>query len=72
MHAAFSADGKSVVFSSERGGLLDETPLISVFCPQPYGDLFSIQLSDKTVTQITKSKWENSLPDWVEETRLLF
>jgi len=64
LHAEFSPDGSCVVFTSERGGLLEETPLLPIFSPQPYGDIYSVEISSKIVTRITESKWECSLPNW--------
>ena len=61
-----SPDGKWLVFSSQRGGLNDEEPLIPVFNPQPYGDLYALRLADGLVVRLTHNKWEDGTPTWVE------
>lgn len=64
VHPFFSPDDKWIVYSSERRGLKDETPLIPVFSPQPYGDIYAMRLKNKKVIAITDNKWEDSLPFW--------
>lgn len=68
-HPAYSPDGKWLVFTSQRGRLNDEEPLLTVFNPQPYGEVYAVRLADKMVVRLTHNKWEDGTPTWVEIPR---
>jgi Tol biopolymer transport system component len=64
----FSADGRWVVFTSERGGINDEEPLVQeiLFGPQMYGDIYAYHLRDGYLVRLTHNKWEDGAPFWVD------
>lgn len=64
-HACFSPKGDKLVFSSNRGGHKIEGPLSFFFNPQPYGDIWTIDLTSRKITQLTSSPYEDSLPTWI-------
>jgi len=63
-HCAWSADGKYIVFSSARLGFRDETPLYDG-SPQPYAELFVMNVDGSNQRPITSDKWEEGTPAWV-------
>ena len=65
-HLAFSWDGKWLIFSSEQGGLSDESPLIQshLFSIQDYGEMYAYRLQDGTTIRLTHNKWEEGVPSW--------
>lgn len=64
MHPRFSPDGKWVVFTSDRGGWMDEWFLSGRF-PQPYGELYAVLANGSgPAIKLTDDKWEDSLAFW--------
>lgn len=70
-HPWFSPDGEWIVYTSERGGISDEEPLVQevVFGPQMYGELFARRLSDGLEVRLTHNKWEEGNPFWLRPAR---
>ena len=66
-HPWFSPDGEWIVYTSERGGISDEEPMVQevVFGPQMYGELFARRLSDGLEVRLTHNKWEEGNPFWL-------
>jgi Tol biopolymer transport system component len=66
-HPWFSPDGAWLVYTSERGGINDEEPMVQevVFGPQMYGELFARRLSDGFELRLTHNKWEEGNPFWL-------
>jgi Tol biopolymer transport system component len=64
MHPRFSPDGKWIVFTSDRGGWMDEWFLSGRF-PQPYGELYVLAVDGSSpAIRLTEDKWEDSLAFW--------
>jgi Tol biopolymer transport system component len=70
-HPWFSPDGEWIVYTSERGGISDEEPMVQevVFGPQMYGELYSRRLSDGLEVRLTHNKWEEGNPFWLRPAR---
>jgi Tol biopolymer transport system component len=70
-HPWFSPDGEWIVYTSERGGISDEEPMVQevVFGPQMYGELFARRLSDGLEVRLTHNKWEEGNPFWLRPAR---
>jgi Tol biopolymer transport system component len=66
-HPWFSPDGEWIVYTSERGGISDEEPMVQevVFGPQMYGELFARRLRDGLEVRLTHNKWEEGNPFWL-------
>jgi hypothetical protein len=65
--AAFSPDGAWLVYTSERGGISDEEPIVQevVFGPQMDGELFARCLSDGFEVRLKHNEWEEGNPFWL-------
>ncbi|HEX7236271.1 MAG TPA: hypothetical protein VF405_04860 [Gammaproteobacteria bacterium] len=70
-HPWFSPDGAWIVYTSERGGINDEEPMVQevVFGPQMYGELYARRLSDGLEIRLTHNKWEEGNPFWLRPGR---
>ena len=70
-HPWFSPDGAWIVYTSERGGINDEEPMVQevVFGPQMYGELYARRLSDGFEVRLTHNKWEEGNPFWLRPAR---
>jgi Tol biopolymer transport system component len=70
-HPWFSPDGAWIVYTSERGGINDEEPMVQevVFGPQMYGELYARRLSDGLEIRLTHNKWEEGNPFWLRPSR---
>jgi Tol biopolymer transport system component len=66
-HPWFSPDGAWIVYTSERGGINDEEPMVQevVFGPQMYGELYARRVSDGLEIRLTHNKWEEGNPFWL-------
>jgi len=62
-HCAWSPDAKFIVFSSSRFGFRDEAPLYDG-SPQPYAELFVMDVDGSNQRPITDDKWEEGTPAW--------
>lgn len=70
-HPWFSPDGEWIVYTSERGGISDEEPMVQevVFGPQMYGELYARRSSDGLEIRLTHNKWEEGNPFWLRPAR---
>lgn len=64
-NACFSADGKSVLFTSERNG--DDNQIFSVYDNtfQQYGQIFIMNADGSDKRMLTDSRWEDSMPLYI-------
>lgn len=67
-HATWTADGQSILFMSSRSGFKDEAALYDN-SPQPYAQVYIMRADGSDVRQLTDSRWEDSMPVFVPETK---
>lgn len=61
-HCAWTADSKSVIYSSSQLGHRDEAPLYDRGSAQPYAELFIANADGSNPRPITDDKWEQATP----------
>lgn len=62
-HPYFSPDGKSIVFTSDYGGISAE-PISNPHHYQPYGEIFKIKLDGSGLKRLTHNSFEDGTPAW--------
>lgn len=71
-HPWFSPDGEWIAYTSLKGGLNDEAPLVQslTFAPQLAGEIYLYRISDGHEIRLTHNKWEDGFPSWVRAPRM--
>jgi hypothetical protein len=69
-HPRYSPDGEWIVYTSGKGGINDEEPLVQavIFAAQMYGEIYAYRLRDGLSVRLTHDKWENGVPFWIERS----
>jgi Tol biopolymer transport system component len=62
-HPHFAPDGRWIVFTSRRAGFSAEEISLP-HQPQPYGDLFAVQLDGTGLVRLTHNGFEEGTPAW--------
>ena len=63
-HANWTPDGRRIFFMSTRTGFKDEREMYDN-SPQPYAQVFIMDVDGTHVRQLTESRWEDSMPVYV-------
>lgn len=62
-HPSFSPDSKTIVFTSDYGGISAE-PISNPHHYQPYGEIFTVKLDGSDLTRLTHNSFEDGTPTW--------
>lgn len=62
-HPWFSPDSKSMVFTSDYGGVSAE-PISNPHHYQPYGDIYTIRIDGSDIQRLTHNSYEDGTPTW--------
>ncbi|GKU87746.1 hypothetical protein SLEP1_g2090 [Rubroshorea leprosula] len=60
-HPSFGPDGKTIVFTSDYGGISAE-PISNPHHYQPYGEIFTVKLDGSDLTRLTHNSFEDGTP----------
>ncbi|HEU5255848.1 MAG TPA: hypothetical protein VFU28_07660 [Vicinamibacterales bacterium] len=67
-HANWTSDGRRIFFMSTRTGFKDEREMYDN-SPQPYAQVFIMDVDGTHVRQLTESRWEDSMPVYVPSSQ---
>lgn len=62
-HPYFSPDGKTLVFTSDYGGISAE-PISNPHHYQPYGEIYTVKLDGSDLKRLTHNSYEDGTPAW--------
>ena len=62
-HPYFSPDSKSIVFTSDYGGISAE-PISNPHHYQPYGEIYTVKLDASDIKRLTHNSYEDGTPAW--------
>ncbi|XP_050235514.1 uncharacterized protein LOC126685381 [Mercurialis annua] len=62
-HPYFSPDGKSIVFTTDYGGISAE-PISNPHQFQPYGEIYTVKLDGSDLKRLTQNSFEDGTPAW--------
>ncbi|MCH8333982.1 PD40 domain-containing protein [Candidatus Sumerlaeota bacterium] len=64
LYPRFSPDDRWLVYTSERGGMNDERPLVRSYVPQPHVEIYALNLQDGRTVRLTHNKWDDGPASW--------
>lgn len=62
-HPWFSPDSKSLVFTSDYGGVSAE-PISNPHHYQPYGEIYTVKIDGSDIQRLTHNSYEDGTPTW--------